>query len=61
MFDVGAAFFSTAGVFDLAEELLVHGYAYVVLHDCELLTLCILGILKSFISFTQQKKHRSHT
>ncbi len=54
MFDEGAAFFSSAGVFYFSEEFLVHGDADVVLHECKPLTLCIFGILKSFISFTEQ-------
>lgn len=32
MFDEGASFFSSSDGFELSEEFLVHGYAYVVLH-----------------------------
>jgi hypothetical protein len=58
VFDECAAFFSSADVFEFSEEFLVHCYAYVVFHARKPHTLCILSILKSFISFTEQNTLR---
>jgi hypothetical protein len=60
VFDEFAAFFSSADVFEFSEEFLVHGYAYVVLQVGKPLTLCILSILKSFISFTIHNLHEAN-
>lgn len=50
MFDECASFFSSAYCFQLSEEFLVHGYAYVVLHRVNLVYLVYLLYRKALLA-----------